>query len=822
MLRTIFNLLVIAAFVAFLGFAVALGIFFYFGRGLPDYQQLADYEPPTVTRFYAGDGRLLAEYAVEKRVFVPVEAIPKRVIKAVLAAEDKNFYDHPGVDVLSVVRALVDNLSHLGQNRRPQGASTITQQVAKNFLLTNELSLDRKIKEAILAFRIEHAFSKDRILELYLNEIYLGFGSYGVAAAALNYYDKSLDELSIEEAAYLAALPKAPNNYHPINKPEAAKARRNWVIERMASQDFISDSAAKAAKAAPLVVARKRGTADIAKADYFVEEVRRELLERYGEDALYHGGLSVRTTLDPKLQATAERTLRAGLIHYDRRHGWRGPIARIDPGPAWPQLLAALPKPKGLGEWRLAMVLNLDADAAWIGFADGGLGKIPLAKMQWARPWLEGEYLGPKVEKPADVVEVGDVVAVEADRNPVDGVTPPPGTYGLRQIPEIEGGLVAMDPHTGRVLAMTGGFDFEKSEFNRATQALRQPGSAFKPFVYLAALNAGFTPSSLILDAPFVIDQGPGLGKWKPMNYGEKFYGPSTMRLGIEKSRNLMTVRLAQTIGMGTVVKVAKRFDIVDDMPPILSMALGAGETTLLRLTNAYGMLVNGGKRLDPSFIDRIQDRHGKTIFRQDPRNCEACAVTHWLDEEETPEEETNGVPSISEVPELPALSEGIADQGSVYQVVSMLEGVIERGTGQIVRSIRKPLAGKTGTTNESLDAWFIGFSPDLVVGVFVGFDVPRSLGPRETGSRAAAPIFRDIMAETLKRKPAVPFRIPPGIQLVRVNAQTGLPARPGDRRVILEAFKPGTEPKERGPVLDGSTGVGEPTVPTDGTGGLY
>lgn len=822
MLRTIFNLLVIVAFVAFLGFVAALGVFFYFGRGLPDYQQLADYEPPTVTRFYAGDGRLLAEYAVEKRVFIPVKAIPKRVIKAFLSAEDKNFYAHPGVDVLSVVRAFIDNLSHLGQNRRPQGASTITQQVAKNFLLTNELSLDRKIKEAILAFRIEHAFSKDRILELYLNEIYLGFGSYGVAAAALNYYDKSLDELSIAEAAYLAALPKAPNNYHPIHKPDAAKARRDWVIDRMASQGFISSSAAKSAKLAPLVVARQRGTADLAKADFFVEEVRRELLESYGEEGLYHGGLSVRTTLDPKLQGIAEKTLRAGLIHYDRRHGWRGPIARIDPGPAWAQLLAGVPKPDGLGDWRLAMVLNLDADAAWIGFADGSLGKIPLGKMRWARPWLEGEYLGPKVRIPEDVVEVGDVVAVEADREPIDGVTPPPGTYGLRQIPEVEGGLVAMDPHTGRVLAMTGGFDFEKSEFNRATQALRQPGSAFKPFVYLAALGAGFTPSSLVLDAPFVIDQGPGLGKWKPMNYGEKFYGPSTMRLGIEKSRNLMTVRLAQTIGMDAVVEVAKRFDIVDDMSPILSMALGAGETTLLRLTNGYAMLVNGGKRLEPAFIDRIQDRHGQTIFRKDPRLCEACAVTNWLDEADTPEAETNGTPSLTEVPELPELSERLADAGSTYQVVSMLEGVIQRGTGRIARPIRKPLGGKTGTTNESLDTWFIGFSPDLVVGVFVGFDVPRSLGPKETGARVAAPIFRDFMAETLRGKPAVPFRIPPGIQLIRVNAQTGLPARPGDRKVILEAFKPGTEPKGRGPVLDGSTGVAAPTVPTDGTGGLY
>ncbi|PCJ58523.1 MAG: penicillin-binding protein [Rhodospirillaceae bacterium] len=820
--RLVFNLFVVIAFVAFLGVMGVLGVFFYFGRGLPDYQQLADYEPLAVTRFHAGDGRLLAEYAVEKRVFVPMTAIPKRVVKAFLAAEDKNFYDHSGIDFTSVLRAMIDNLAHLGQNRRPKGASTITQQVAKNFLLTNELSLDRKIKEAILAFRIEHAFSKDHILELYLNEIYLGLGSYGVAAAALNYFDKSLDKLSISEAAYLAALPKAPNNYHPVRKALAARARRNWVIERMASQGFISRSEAKVEKAKPLDVARKSGPADLAKADFFVEEVRRKLLERYGKDGLYHGGLSVRTTLDPKLQKNAEAALRAGLIAYDHRHGWRGPVARLDVGPAWPQLLAAVHKPDGLDPWRLALVLNLDGDAAWIGFTDGSLGKVPLGKMRWARAWLKGEFLGPKVEKPSDVLHIGDVVAVEADRAPVAKVTPPPGTYGLRQIPAVEGALVAMDPHTGRVLAMTGGFSFQKSEFNRATQAMRQPGSAFKPFVYLAALDAGFTPSSLILDAPFVIDQGPGLGKWKPMNYGDKFYGPSTMRLGIEKSRNLMTVRLAQTIGMDAVTEVARRFGIVDNMPPVLSMALGAGETTLLRLTNAYAMLVNGGNRLQPAFVDRIQDRHGKTIFRQDNRECENCAVRQWLNEDMLGEGEVSSVPSLSEVPEILNVRERVADQGSAYQVVSMLEGVVQRGTGRSVRSVRKPLAGKTGTTNESIDAWFVGFTADLVVGVFVGFDVPRSLGRRETGARAAAPIFRDFMAATLRGKPAVPFRIPPGIQLVRVNAQTGLPARAGDRKVILEAFKPGTEPKERAPVLDGTGGVGTPVVPTDGTGGLY
>ncbi len=807
LLAILFALLILGAMAVSGGVLYA---FYHYGRDLPDYQQLANYDPPTVTRVHAGDGRLLAEYAIERRVFVPIQAMPRRVINAFLSAEDKNFYSHPGVDFISVMRAVVTNLVNLAQNRRPVGASTITQQVAKNFLLTNELSLERKIKEAILAFRIEHAFSKDRILELYLNEIYLGFASYGAAAAALNYFNKSLDELTIAEAAYLAALPKAPNNYHPINRYEDAISRRDWVISRMAEDRRITPFEAEAALNEPLVV-RERGVTEVAHAAHFAEEVRRELIGVYGEIGLYQGGLSVRTTLDPRLQETGESALRAGLIAYDRRHGWRGALARMEiPEDGWAEALAALELPEGMPEWRRAVVLATDKKAAEIGFADATTGQIPLTALKWARPPIEGQKVGASPTKIAQVMETGDVIYVapitaDSYDNPV-----PEGTYGLRQVPDINGAIVALDPHTGRVLAMVGGFSYEDSEFNRANQAFRQPGSAFKPIVYLAGLDSGFTPSTLILDAPFVIDQGEGLGKWKPANYTKKFYGPTPMRVGIAKSRNHMTVRLAQTIGMERVVDAATRLGVVDDMPAVLAMALGAGETTLLRLTTAYAMLVNGGKRIRPALIDRIQDRNGRTIFRHDQRDCPGCRAEFWQEQE---------------VPVLPDMREQVASPTSAYQVVSMLQGVIQRGTGRRVSAVGKPLAGKTGTTNDSQDTWFIGFSPDLAVGVFVGFDEPKTLGKKETGSSVAAPIFRDFMAAALEGEPSIPFRIPPDIRLVRVNAETGLLARSGDSKVILEAFKPGTVPSGEQLVLDGgynpfATTVSPVTIP--GSDGLY
>ena len=722
-----------------LGLAAAGGIaygLYHYGRGLPDYQQLADYEPPTVTRFYAGDGRLLAEYALEKRVFVPVDAIPGRVVEAFLAAEDKSFFDHGGIDVRGVARAAIANLKGMGGKRRPVGGSTITQQVAKNFLLSSEVTLERKVKEAILALRIERALSKQRILELYLNEIYLGFGSYGVAAAALNYFNRSLDELSLAETAFLAALPKGPNNYHPLRRPGPARARRDWVIGRMLEEGFIAAGEAAAAAAGEIAV-RRRDETETVRADHFTEEVRREIADRYGERALYEGGLAVRTTIDPKLQHIAERSLRGGLVAYDRRHGWRGAIARIDADGEWRERLARVERPPALGAWNLAVVLAVDAKGATIGTDAGDTGRIAARALEWARPWREDQRLGAAVKRAADVLSPGDVVAVEAL------AAGPRGAFALRQIPDVDGGLVALDPHTGRILAMVGGYSYGDSQFNRVTQALRQPGSAFKPVVYTAALESGFTPSSLILDGPIVIDQGPGLGKWKPANYTRKFYGPSTLRLGIEKSRNLMTVRLARFIGMEKVADYARRLGVVDELPLVLSMALGAAETTLLRLTAAYAILVNGGRRIEPTMIDRIQDRRGRTLFRHDRRDCPGCTAPAWRGQRE---------------PEIPDIREQAIGAASAYQLVSMLQGVVRRGTGtRIGRAIAKPLAGKTGTTNDSFDTWFVGFAPDLAVGVYVGFDRPRTLGRGESGSTVAAPIFRDFMAEA----PGRPSRHP-------------------------------------------------------------
>ncbi len=818
MLKKFFATLALFFFLALIGAGGVVWVFWHHARDLPDYRQLADHEPPITTRVHAGDGRLLGEFALEKRTFVPIRATPRLVINAILAAEDKTFYSHPGVDIPGIVSAALRNVKNIGSNRRPTGASTITQQVAKNFLLTNEVSFKRKIKEVILAFRIERAFSKERILELYLNEIYLGQGSYGFAAAAMNYFNKSMNELTIAEAAFLAALPKAPNNYNPDKRPRAAKIRRDWVIGRMAEDGHITEADAETAKLEPLET-RERTQTEFVKAGFFVEEVRRELMDRYGDKALYGGGLSVRTTLDPRLQDIARRALRSGLRGYDRRHGWRGPISYVKPDRDWAENLAKVKPPKGLEPFQLAVTLKTRAKHAEIGLIGGERGVIPFSELKWARPWLEDQKLGGAVKRPSDVIKPGDVVAVEPftpeekeddkkkkknaeSEEKKDG----PKAYALRQIPEIDGSLVALDPHTGRVLAMVGGYDSERSEFNRATQARRQPGSAFKPFVYLAALDTGYTPSTQILDAPFVIDQGPGMPKWRPANYTKKFYGPSTMRLGIEKSRNLMTVRLAQTIGMEKVAEYAERFGIVRSLKQTLSMSLGAGETTLIDLTNAYATLVNGCRRIEPTMIDRIQDRHGLTIFRHDDRTCEQCRATYWVDQP---------------VPDVPDTRESIADPASCYQVVSMLQGVVQRGTGRRIAKVGKPLAGKTGTTNRSLDTWFVGFAPDLAVGVFVGFDDPRTLGRKETGSSVAAPIFRDFMADALEGKPTIDFRVPPGVRLVRVRASDGQLARPDDARVILEAFKPGTEPTGQEEVLRGSPDDGE-AAPRTGTGGLY
>ncbi len=778
-------------------------VFWTYGQDLPDYTQLEDYAPPITTRVHAGDGSLLAEYAVQRRVFVPIETIPELVRDAFLAAEDQNFYSHPGVDPIGVARAMVTNIQNLGTGRRPEGASTITQQVAQNFLLTKDVSIERKIREAIIAFRIERAFTKDQILELYLNEIYLGFGAYGVASASLNYFDKPLNQLTADEAAFLAALPKAPNNYNPVTKQQAAVARRNYVLGRMAEDGVISAQDAAELRTLPIRVSSK-ATASTTNAPYFAEDVRREIVERVGETGLYEGGLSVRTTLDPRLQRIAQESLRDGLVAYDRRHGWRGPITRLETDQPWREALPEVEVPTGGGDWKISVVVSVTPEQAEIGFEDGTTGIIPLDGLKWARAWQKEQKRGPAVRAASDVLSVGDVVFASKLVENADGELYPDGLFRLEQVPDINGAIVAIDPHTGRVLAMTGGLDFEDSEFNRATQAWRQPGSAFKPIVYMAALENGFTPSSRILDAPFVIDQGAGQGKWKPANYTKKFYGPSPMRLGIEKSRNLMTVRLAQTIGMESVAQKAGALGVVDNLPRHLSMSIGAGETTLMRLTAAYAMIVNGGKKITPTLIDRIQDRNGTTIFRHDLRDCIDCQQGAWLGQEP---------------PRLEDPRDQVIDPGTAYQMVSMLQGVVERGTGRRISELGLPLGGKTGTTNDSLDTWFVGFSPDLAVGVFVGFDEPRTLGPRETGSSVPAPIFKEFMAKALADQSVEPFRIPPGVKLYRVNANTGHAAGPGERAIILEAYKSGTAPPspDQGQ-LSTIIGGGEETSPAGTT----
>ncbi|HEX5454815.1 MAG TPA: penicillin-binding protein 1A [Stellaceae bacterium] len=776
-------------FVCLILAAVALGGFagltlWYFGRDLPDYQQLAHYQPPIATRVQAGDGRLLAEYATERRVFVPVAAIPKRVREAFIAAEDKNFYSHHGVDPMRILRAALTDLSRWGSNRRPVGASTITQQVAKNMLLSNEVSISRKIKEILLATRIEEVLSKDRILELYLNEIYLGAGAYGIAAAAQTYFDKSLDQLTLAEAAFLGGLPKAPNNYNPERFPKAARARRDWVLDRMAEDGYVSAAEVARAQAEPLVL-HHRKEAEIVNAPYFAEEVRRELLARYGEKALYEGGLSVRTSLDPAMQAAADKALRKGLIEYDRkRGGWRGPVGHIDPGAGWTRRLAAEKLPPGADDagWRLAVVLRDDGGGAAIGLNDGSTGTIPFAQMRWARPLRDSGSLGAFPRRAADVVKPGDLVLVDKlAEETKEGHAAASGAprYALEQIPDVSGALVAMDPHTGRVLALTGGFSYEISQFNRATQAKRQEGSSIKPFVYLTALEHGFTPSTLILDAPIALDQGPGMPKWEPHNYENRFLGPTTMLVGLEESINVMAARTTAIVGLDALADTVEKFGIMDKMPHDYSMSLGAGETTPLRLTAAYAMLVNGGKRVTPTLIDRVQDRNGKTIYRADNRPCPDCRDVDWHHQK---------------VPEVPDTREQIADPASAFQVVQMLEGVVQRGTGRRVAAVGRPIAGKTGTTSNFQDAWFEGFTPDLAAGVYIGYDNPVTLGNGEQAAVVAAPVFRDFMIAALKDKPPTEFRIPPGVQLYRVNPTSGLPPGPGEKAIWL-AFKTGTDP---------------------------
>ena len=801
--------------------ALLAGVFYVYTvtRDLPSVEALKNYSPPVTTRVYAGNGTVLGEYARESRIFVPASFIPKLVAQAFTSAEDRNFYNHPGIDPSGIVRAAVKDVGLVLEGRRPQGASTITQQVARNFLLNSDVKFSRKIREAILAIRIDATYPKAKVLELYLNEIYLGEHSYGVGAAALNYFGKSLDDLDIAEVAFLAALPKGPANYDPRFNHAAAVDRRNWVIGQMAENNYITDAQAAAAKAEPLVAQMRALGSQAADVDYYVEEVRRQLYGKYGEKALYDGGLQVRASLDTRLQNYAVSALRSGLVRYDRRHGWRGAKTHIDANGDWRAQLIKLPNQSGIDAWKLAVALGYDQKAIKVGFADGTTGMVPYDGYKWARRELKNASVGAAPQKPEEVAKSGDALYVEPEGKP--------GEYGLRQVPEINGAIVAMDPHTGRVLALSGGFSYASSQFDRAMQAMRQPGSSFKPFVYAAALDNGYTPVSKVLDAPFVMDMGPGQGLWQPDNFEHDFLGDTTLRRGLELSRNVMTVRLAYTMGMDKVVPYPIRFGVYDKLPPLLANALGAYETTLLRLVTGYSEFVNGGKKIQPSLIDRIQDRNGKTIWRHDARNCEGCDDGGWRGQQE---------------PLLADPREQVIDPRTAYQIVSMLEGVVQRGTGVSVRAVGKPLAGKTGTSSEARDTWFIGFSPDLAAGVFVGFDNPRTLGGREQGATAAAPIFRDFMKGALADAPPTPFRVAPGIEEIPIDWKSGVPVPPGTPGAITEAFKAGTAPGEANAAplatvtagdvggVPVSTAPGPTTAPTrgtagdigEGTGGLY
>lgn len=772
------------ACVLFLVVAAGVGVYLAgVTKDLPNYEVLASYEPPVATRVHAGNGALMAEYARERRLFLPIQAVPDRVKAAFLSAEDKNFYSHPGVDITGLGRAILTNLQNLGSGRRPEGASTITQQVAKNFLLTADQTIDRKVKEAILSFRIEQTYSKDKILELYLNEIFFGLNSYGIAGAALTYFDKSVTELTTAEAAYLAALPKGPANYHPYRREKQAIERRNWVVDRMAENGYITQADADEAKKQPLGVKPRRSGTHLFASDYFSEEVRRQIIERYGDKALYEGGLSVRTSLDPDLQIIARRVLQKGLVDYDERRGFHGPVAEIPMTGDWGPELAKLPPLRDVPEWKLAVVTDVTSKSVSIGLqpSTDAAGKVDPARetgsiaaedMNWAFRDATGQRKTTK--SPEGALKPGDVVYVE----PIDQAAK---TYRLRQPPKVQGGLVAMDPKTGRVLAVVGGFSFAQSEFNRATQAMRQPGSSFKPFVYAAALDNGYTPASVIMDAPIEIVSGGQV--WKPENYGGESAGPSTLRVGIEKSRNQMTVRLAQDMGMELVAEYAERFGIYDKMLPLLAMSLGSGETTVMRMVSAYAVIANGGKQIKPTVIDRIQDRYGRTIFRHEERSCEGCNPNNWANQEE---------PTVIDN------REQVLDPMTAYQITSMMEGVVRRGTaaGKIPVDDRD-VAGKTGTTNDEKDAWFVGFTPNLVAGLYLGFDTPAPLGRGGTGGSLSAPIFGEFLAEAAKLMPPERFIVPEGMQLIAVNRKTGMAAFEGEPDTIVEAFKPGTGPAD-------------------------
>ncbi len=825
-LRRVFATIVALGILGVAGGA-GVGWFMYerFAADLPSVDGLRTYQPRVMSRVYAADSRLISELATERRIFVPIGAIPERVKLAFLAAEDQKFWSHRGVDPFAIARAGVTDLLQYGSGKRPVGASTITQQVAKNMVLGNEMSMSRKVKELILALRIDESMSKERVLELYLNEIYLGLQAHGVAAAGQAYFNKGLEDLSIGEAAFLAALPKAPGNYNPFRQPERAKDRRDWVLDRMAETHAITPEEAATAKALPIQASAFRRPETVPGAEWFAEEVRRQLVESFGADKTTQGGFSVRTSLDPALQTAADAALRKGLLAYDRSHGgWRGPVSHVDGGAAlranWASVLAAQARPPGmLPEWRLAVVTELVGDEARVGWmersivaAGGGTktGAVLLSDLGWARPVRAqgaaaggpATSLGPAPRRAADVLAVGDVVMIE----------PSPGTAGvrntaradrvlLRQIPVVQGALVAMDPATGRVLAMSGGWSFETSQFNRAVQAERQPGSSFKPFVYLTALKAGYAPSQKVLDAPFTLQVGKE--RWQPNNYAMTFSGPTPMRIALEKSLNLVTIRLAERVGMDAVAETAMGFHVLDGMPRVLPASLGAVETTVLRQAAAYSGLASGGREIVPSLVDSVQDQDGKIVRRAVPLGCKDCADSG----------------------KTPVLVDGrkqVVDAQSTFQVVTMMQGVVARGTGYAAgQGLGRPIAGKTGTSQDFNDAWFVGFTPDLVAAVWVGFDNNTSLGERETGGAISAPVFREFMQAALKGKPALQFRMPDGLRMAAWDSGSGR---------VTDAFKADQEPGSTQGVIgvEAGTGGGGLSVSSSGVGvdsgmgGLY
>lgn len=757
-------------------FLLGLAGFLFFKKNsenLPDYEQLKNYSPIITTRLYAADGSLITEYSKEKRIFVPFDLIPKNLINAFISAEDSNFYKNSGIDFLAIFRASINNaLSVVKGEESLGGASTITQQVVKNFLLTREKTIERKVKEAILAYRMTKTFSKDKILELYLNQIYLGSGAYGVAAAAQVYFDKSIDELTIEEDALLATLPKAPSKLDPRKNIEKAKWRRDWVIERMYAEGYITEEEAAKAKENPITLKIKNeDDGDVTRANFFADSVKKELTQLYGSDNVFESGIVVRTTLDSRLQKIASKAFNDGIEEYDQKHGYRGPLKQIDVAGVWQDDLKKFdPKKLYKENWEKAAVLSLSPNSATIGTEFGAIGSIDLASVKWARKHINTDHVGPVVKKITDVFAVGDVILVEKGAKG--------DAYTLRQIPEVNGAFLAMDPHTGRVLAMMGGYVDSPNQFNRATQAMRQPGSTMKTFGYVAALENGMTPATVIMDEPISLNQGFGLPPYNPSNYSGEFYGPTTLRTGLETSRNVTTVRMADQVGLDKVVDVVKRLGVNDNPAKIYSLILGSTETSMIRLVNAYSMMINGGKKIQPSMIEKIQDRDGVTIYRRDQRKCSECIIAEGG--------------SGNSLPLLDESKEQVIDPATSYQITSMLQGVVDRGTAGRARSIGRIIGGKTGTTNNSYDSWFVGFSPDLIAGVYVGFDNPKTLGRDETGASVALPIFINFMKQALKDTSSTPFRVPNSVKFVKIDRTTGkfpTPATPKDH-VFFEAFK--------------------------------